>query len=119
MAVTRLGAKHGKNSSFLDYRPVLEGLERFVTSGALSGNPVSGLAGLSLGYLPREWHDLARNADYAVYSYGTPIAWHLPEGGWVVPEHRYSATTSAHQGKIRAALGTYMATPDAVREFLA
>ena len=38
---------------------------------------------------------------YVVYSYSTPIAWYTKRGAWVVPEERYSATTSRHQSVVR------------------
>lgn len=50
---------------------------------------------------------------YVVYSYNTPIAWHVEieesehdfgADYWVVPDTRYSVTTSRHQNKIRTAL---------------
>lgn len=41
--------------------------------------------------------------DYIVFSYSTPIAWH-GKRGWVMPAHKYSVTTSTHQGRIRDAL---------------
>jgi hypothetical protein len=42
---------------------------------------------------------------YVVYSYGTPIAWHIyATDEWVVPAEKYSTTTSKHQGLVRRAL---------------
>jgi hypothetical protein len=41
--------------------------------------------------------------DYAVYSYGTPIAWHTSEG-WYVVEQKFSVTTSKHQNYVRRAI---------------
>ncbi len=46
--------------------------------------------------------------DYFVYSYRTPIAWHDKECGWVIPNIRYSNTTSRHQSAIRAAVRDYV-----------
>ncbi|MGH3499737.1 MAG: hypothetical protein ACRDQA_02370 [Nocardioidaceae bacterium] len=43
-------------------------------------------------------------ADYVVYSYATPIAWHHPEQGWVAPDLDYSATTSKHQAVVAGAI---------------
>lgn len=40
---------------------------------------------------------------YAVYSYGTPIAW-FAHGTWTVPEVKYSVTTSRHQSAVRQAV---------------
>ena len=42
--------------------------------------------------------------DYVIYSYATPIAWH-GRNGWVVPDTRYSQTTSCHQGAVKTAVG--------------
>ena len=47
--------------------------------------------------------------DYVIYSYATPIAWHVfAHGGaineWIYPDVTYSRTTSQHQAKIRRAL---------------
>jgi hypothetical protein len=72
-----------------------------------------------LGWLPDEhrslWRQgviLARNghAMFAIWSYGTPVAWVVDRGTWIVPDERYSATTSRHQSKIRYAL--YLAGED-------
>lgn len=42
---------------------------------------------------------------YIVYSYGTPIAWHVgPRNEWVVPNQKYSVTTSKHQSIVRSAI---------------
>lgn len=71
-------------------------------------------------------NDSLAKADYVVYSYATPIAWHVPAvtevkvagyskeisgndfpfatGTWVFPPFRYSVTTSKAQGKILTAL---------------
>ena len=40
---------------------------------------------------------------YVVYSYRTPIAWHTPEG-WYVVEQKFSVTTSKHQNYVRRAI---------------
>lgn len=42
--------------------------------------------------------------DMIIYSYATPIAWHVPGTGWTVPDATYSATTSRHQSVVRVAL---------------
>lgn len=57
------------------------------------------------GRLPRGFHDSLAKADYVVYSYSTPIGWHVPFEGWHVPEVTYSATTSGkHQPILRSAV---------------
>lgn len=84
--------------------------EAFDTYGALSGEPTDG-RWCSRGRLPREYResDSLKRADYVIYSYATPIAWHVPgdDGGtWVQPHERYSVTTSKHQSTIRYAVST-------------
>jgi len=78
--------------------------EPFRTHGALRAETFS----YGAGRLPADWWNTftarVNVIDYFVYSYQTPIAWHDTEAGWVVPDERYSQTTSVHQGRIRAAL---------------
>ena len=82
----------------------------FQTHGALSGiaNP-SGWIGT--GEMPPEHRerlnrDLATgNVTYVIYSYQTPIAWKMRDGSVRRPRHRYSVTTSQHQGKAGYVLG--------------
>lgn len=59
------------------------------------------------GILPQEYRASCAQADYVVYSYNTPIAWHRRGdygGDWVMPDVKYSRTTTVHQGKIAVAL---------------
>lgn len=52
----------------------------------------------SMTYNHREAFNSARaKIDYLVTSYNTPIAWHTPADGWVVPNVYYSPTTSRQQ----------------------
>ena len=80
----------------------------FTTYGALRGGPPVGSLTErgAMGRLPTEHAD-ALLADhrrgrvtYIVWSYGTPIAWHVTRRGWVVPDVSYSLTTSRHQGQL-------------------
>ncbi len=43
---------------------------------------------------------------YVVYSYLTPIAWVNHRGECVIPDENYSVTTTHHQNKCRAWMGT-------------
>ena len=81
-------------------------------AGSLKGVKTEGTHGT--GQLPQDWANTfqARShvIDFVVYSYATPIAWHDIEAGWVMPDERYSPTTSKQQGKIRyAALSNHPA----------
>lgn len=84
-----------------EFRPVLLAREPFKTSGNLYS--LREAPWISPGRLSREYLISVRKADYVVYSYGTPIAWHN-EDGWHMPDVKYSVTTSRHQSRIRTAL---------------
>jgi hypothetical protein len=73
--------------------------EPFTTSGALRGEGHEPGHYVYGGQLPRELESDVRQADYIVWSYGTPIAWHAG-GRWTVPNVRYSITTSRHQSTL-------------------
>lgn len=60
------------------------------------------------GILPEPWasdyHETLSQIDYVIYSYATPIAWHVRGEGWAYPDVRYSSTTTGHQSTVRSAL---------------
>lgn len=58
-----------------------------------------------------------REVDYIVYSYATPIAWHFANGRWCVPGVYYSAITSRHQSRIRAALHDSVGVEHVIRNW--
>jgi hypothetical protein len=89
------------NGIWTQYVKPLRNREPFRTHGSLRGAPVT--CGAETGRLPRQYHDSVRAADYVVWSYATPIAWHGPDG-WVMPDETYSVTTSKQQGRIATAL---------------
>jgi hypothetical protein len=69
--------------------------EPYETGGAMRATP----GGASeYGHLPPEYHASAGGAQYVVYSYRTPIGWVADSGEVVVPNVKYSRTTSGHQG---------------------
>lgn len=73
-------------------------------AGNVSGMAFAG----SPGDMPEPWRSEyreTRTTAYTVYSYATPIAWYDSERAeWVVPDIRYSASTSQHQSLVRYAL---------------
>lgn len=109
--------QHGKggyeNTRGRIHKAILKG-EDFQT-GAMKGvsNP-----GWRWGRLDDKYRESVKQADYVVYSYSTPIAWHInpysdtpptsddeyPGGYWVMPDDTYSPTTSRHQSIVRTAL---------------
>ncbi|MCI3928814.1 hypothetical protein [Streptomyces sp. AN091965] len=56
--------------------------------------------------LPPEWRERYRadgeEITYTVLSYRTPIAWVLRSGETVIPDVKYSLTTTGHQGLLCA-----------------
>lgn len=67
-------------------------------ASALTGRP--GFDGY--GQMDRNLALGIEGADFVVYSYATPIAWSIG-GSWIVPEVRYSVTTTRHQNLVRRA----------------
>ena len=113
------------------YRAILAGEE--FKSGAMSATTQSSeVSHYGLGILPPPWREviIKDHPDYVVWSYQTPIAWHytetVPQGSgererhiWVIPDVRYSATTSRHQGLVRSAMsfneGSYIESLEEVK----
>jgi hypothetical protein len=96
------------------YKAIMAGRE--FESGKMAGRTDaslgSGFMFGAYGELPEEWQEIYHQdqPDYVVFSYRTPIAWHVPDdsddGGerWVVPDIKYSATTTRHQRLVLTAL---------------
>lgn len=78
---------------------LIEAGKPFSTGGSLCGKV--GDPPNSTGSLPEKYVQSARNAQYLIYSYDTPIAWLTVNGTWLIPEEFYSATTTKHQGMTR------------------
>lgn len=82
-----------------------------------AGNVKGVTGGTDSGRLPdeiaAEYREAARNGAiaYTVLSYATPIAWRLIDGRWVQPVVTYSVTTTAHQSRVAAAIGSYLTIP--------
>jgi hypothetical protein len=68
----------------------------------------------ALGYLPENWQvvykanreDKENPITFTIFSYGTPIAWRLEDGTWIVPPVKYSVTTTGHQSAVTYALSS-------------
>lgn len=79
--------------------------ESFVSHGALSARQHTGPGDmLNFGQMAHEHSNIIKNlqdVDYVVHSYDTPIGVHSKSAGWVIPEAKYSPTTSKHQGYLR------------------
>ncbi len=85
--------------------------EAFVTSGALSARTHTGPGDqLNFGKMSENSRSIIKalnDIDYVVHSYATPIGVHSESQGWIIPEDKYSSTTTQHQGQVRrgAAMG--------------
>jgi hypothetical protein len=79
----------------------------FSTSGALRGGPSEGSIGMLSPRHREAYYQDAGRIDYVVYSYRTPIAWHvegLAAGEWYIVDDKFSVTTTYHQSAVRSAL---------------
>ena len=77
----------------------------FNCNGTLTGAAPRELGMPYSGRLPVEfrdsfWADITSPDAFVVYSYATPIAW-FANGEWVVPQAKYSVTTSRHLSATR------------------
>ena len=92
--------------------------EHFSTEFPRVGAPYVGyLPHRLVGILNQRFRDGA--IDAVVYSYSTPIAWR-DNGVWIIPDVRYSTTTSGHQYRVRYATDSQQVPFDAgIEEYLA
>lgn len=104
----KLSSRRPLQSGLLD---AIRSANDFQTHGALRGETVSDARWIGTGILPTSDRETLRTfgrlVDFVVYSYDTPIAYRVTVDGdsyWVVPDVRYSVTTSKHQGTVRWAL---------------
>lgn len=70
-------------------------------AGTLEGTPFR--VSLSRSRLSPKNRELYETQDivYTVLSYHTPIGWKLASGEWVIPDAKYSVTTSKHQNLLK------------------
>lgn len=103
------------NGGWWQFTEPLMARESFQTHGALEGRRLwQGMHRhgecfcrevAESGKLPDHYVESFSHASYAVYSYETPIAWFNEDGVWIMPDVKYSVTTSKHQGRIFTAIG--------------
>lgn len=90
-------------------------IQEFVDGGKRFGRGSTSLrgelgGGSTLGELPEPYRSqLVTLSDSGVisrvlFSHDTPIAWRTVNGMWIVPEVRYSVTTTNHQNVARVAI---------------
>lgn len=93
-------------------RVMIDERRPFDTHGALRGrlrpeSTESGYLRSKSNAAAQLWRADQDKIDYVVYSYNTPIAWHVKTdtvNEWIYPDVRYSPPTGRHQSKIRAVL---------------
>lgn len=101
--------------SWIVLKDILIGIpEEFNTNSAnVRGRCVNTKSDTWADHLPVEMSIIFRNQirngqiSYVIYSYNTPIAYLYTNNGysqWVVPDIRYSVTTSKHQAKVSTAI---------------
>lgn len=107
MTVTRLGMYGKGRTSWQDFRDVITAFEPFtISSGNFYGTPIEGDSGqyIHMGQMPNDERDNFRaigpEIDYVVYSYVTPIAWHVRNVGWFRTNAGHSNTTKRQMGKL-------------------
>lgn len=74
-------------------------------ASALSGEKFTNGSGRLSGEDLEKFYQDVNAITYAVYSYGTPIAWHT-SAGWYVVAQKFSVTTSKHQNGVRRAISS-------------
>lgn len=74
----------------------------FTTHGALRGGALRYLgSGRLRGDDVLQWSADYEYIDYVVYSYATPIAWHVAsEDRWYKVKAKFTLTTTQHQGNL-------------------
>lgn len=97
-------------------RTILENLDEFnPDSATLRGRRIENIDVFTVGEMPEPYRSEMNESvvTYVVYSYRTPIAYRriadwnrngTANYEWIVPDVRYSMTTSKHQGRVRPAI---------------
>lgn len=101
-------ALYGKNT----LKAIQEGVDKAIPfkCGNVSGRVIRGTIDIGWGRLPEENKQLIRdvlgiNKAFVIYSWQTPIAVHnLETDEWVIPDVRYSNSTTGHQHAVRVAV---------------
>ncbi len=102
----------GSREPYENTAKAIRAREPFKTNGSLQGGDIVGALSetgdLRGDALLRYQEDWAKNIEYVVMSYRTPIAWWTREGGWVRVSGTFSLTTTRHQSLVGGALDGYV-----------
>lgn len=91
----------------LNLAPIAIKNERDFQASKLAGLRINIDTGLYFGLLPLEWATRLREdynnhlVHYVVTSHGTPIGWETRLGSTVIPDVKYSVSTTRHQNILR------------------
>lgn len=106
MTTLTLTTRPGRRQSYTDWRQgwidAIVTMRPIRSASALSGSYGTGTVGRLTGDAWQTWR--LSDPSYVIRSYGTPIAWYDPRLGWIMPDTRYSVTTSRHQSIVRSAI---------------
>lgn len=115
-ATVKVGA-HGRNAGWWRVRDAIAVDRNFTNSNrSFRGERVTDWRALPSwpGQLPEHFAGFYQahrdRIDYVIYSYETPIAWHVravpgaAAAAWYYPSTRYSVTTSRHQSQTHVAI---------------
>lgn len=120
--VVKLNSRCGPRSMWTLYAETLAAGKPFTTpTGYLRGERHTPGVHVRRGWLDERHAATLDDADYVVWSFDTPIAWHVPQwtgrtgwqgrrARWHVPAVHHSQTTTVHQGKILTAVTSVTAT---------
>lgn len=95
---------HGRLAGWWRLRDLIASRSQIVTGGAFSGGPVTPGASIDRGQLSDSYWPCLSHADYIIWSFETPIAWHTTDSVWHQPHERYSVTTLRHQSQCAVAI---------------
>ncbi|XAO35431.1 hypothetical protein SEA_FRANCOB_267 [Streptomyces phage Francob] len=101
----KLGMYGKGRTSWIDFRDVILSGEAFtISSGTFYGGPCKDASHLEMGRMPQDEREnfraLGPEISYVIYSYATPIAWHVRNVGWFRTNAGHSNTTKRHMGKL-------------------
>lgn len=122
-ATKQYAAKHGSRESMTNTVDAIRTRTPFKTSGALWADKGNYLP--SNHWLNREcfeaWCRDVNTIDYVVYSFRTPILWHVTDpksgkGRWHLVDQRFSVRTASHQSMCQRATfkDSYFGTEPAI-----
>lgn len=116
-ATKRYSFAHGSRQNIQNTVDAIKNREPFKTGGSLLGDTITHGAGRLNPEELQKWQDAVNFIDYVIYSYATPIAWHVTiptvnaalepdkiEAWYIVPQ-KFSQTTTRQQSFVSGCIG--------------